>query len=282
MHGALPERSAGQLIERAAELIDAVSDTPRLDAQLLLAQAIRGRREEVIAWPERIPDQPARDRFADLVRRRLSGEPLAYLTGSKEFWSLTLEVGPGVLVPRPETERLVEVVLDALPVDEPRAVLDLGTGSGAIALALKAERPKLALTAADISTDALDIARRNGCRLGMEIRWLQSDWFAQIPHDGFEVIVSNPPYIKETDRHLPPLRAEPIGALAAGEDGLDAIKAILAAAPDYLRPGGLLALEHGSDQAAGVEALLDPRRWRDVHRYQDLAGLDRVLTARLR
>lgn len=276
------EGSTEQLVEEAARLIAPVSDTPKLDAELLLALATRGRREDVLAWPQRVPDPNARDRFRSLVKRRLEGEPLAYLTGTKEFWSLALEVGPGVLVPRPETERVVEVLLETIPENDPLCVLDLGTGSGAIALALKAERPKLRVTASDVSPAALEIARRNGERLGLEVRWLESDWFGEMLGETFDIIVSNPPYVRESDDHLALLRAEPVAALVAGKNGLDAIETVLAAAPVHLRPNGLLALEHGSDQAACAASLLDPAHWRDVRHYQDLAGLDRVLTARLR
>lgn len=274
--------SLGQLVAGAAELIANVSDTPTLDAELLLAFALDSRREKVLAWPERVASEQVRERFTTLVERRLRGEPLAYLTGTKEFWSLELDVNPSVLIPRPETERLVEVVLAYAPNHRPQSVLDLGTGSGAIALALKTERPLAALTGVDVSASALQIARRNGERLGLEIQWLQSDWFSALGTDRFDIIAANPPYVSDNDAHLSRLTAEPIAALAAGADGLNAIRQIVSAAPWHLRAQGLLALEHGSRQGAAVRALLEQGSWAEIRCHQDLAGLDRVTSARVR
>jgi release factor glutamine methyltransferase len=202
---------------------------------------------------------------------------VAYLTGRREFWSLQLSVNPAVLVPRPETELLVELALERLPVDSRRAVLDLGTGSGAIALALAHERPRAALTGTDLSGAALAVARANARALGLErIEWLAGGWFGAVPGRRFDLIVSNPPYVAAGDPALAELAAEPALALTPGPGGLEALGAIAAGAAGFLNPGGCLLLEHGATQAAAVAALLARHGFGGIATRPDAAGLPRV------
>ncbi len=256
----------------------APSDTARLDAELLLADAAGVPRAAVIAFPERTVDAAAAARFRAAVARRAAGEPLAYLVGRKEFYGLPLDVTPAVLVPRPETELVVEQALARLPPEAPCTVLDLGTGSGAIALAIASERPLAAVTAVDSSAAALEVARRNGERLGLVVRWIESDWFAALGDERFDVIVCNPPYVREDDPGLAgALAFEPRAALAAGADGLAAFAAVLDGAARHLAPGGELLLEHGHDQQEALAALARERGLAAVARYRDYAGHPRAL-----
>ena len=264
----------------------------RLDAQLLLLHAL-GRPVHDRAWlfahdDDALPE-PARARFEDHVARRAAGEPVAYLLGEKEFHGLALRVDARVLVPRPDTEALVEwalALLDAPAVavaagDAPRhgssgpSVLDLGTGSGAIALALQRARPGARVDAVDASADALAVARDNAVRLGLPVRFAQGDWLDGAPAAVYDLIVSNPPYIAIGDPHLPALAHEPAAALVAGADGLDDLRRIVASAPARLRDGGWLLLEHGHDQAGAVRALLAARGFTHVASRRDLAGIER-------
>jgi release factor glutamine methyltransferase len=256
-----------------------------LEAQVLLAHALGRDR----AWlAAHATDALARDdaeRFFALARRRRGGEPVAYLTGCREFWGLMLGVTPAVLVPRPETETLVEAALARLPSDRPLRVLDLGTGSGAIALALAHERPRAEVIATDASEAALAVAGDNAARLGIaNVRFLRSDWYAQLP-DGarFDAIVSNPPYVATGDPHLTEgdLPFEPASALLAGADGLSALRTIVAGAPSRLAPAGWLLVEHGYDQAAAARALLEGAGFEALASLRDLAGIPRVAAGRL-
>ena len=233
------------------------------------------------ADPDAIPDPAARERFAALVARRARGEPLAYLTGRREFWSLELAVDARVLVPRPETERLVELALARGAADQPLAVLDLGTGSGAIALALAHERPRWRVTAVDASRDALAVATGNAQRLGIALELLPSDWFGALAGRRFDLIASNPPYVADGDPHLVALAHEPRGALCAGPDGLTALRAIVAAAPAHLARGGWLLVEHGADQGPAVRALLAAAGLDGIETATDGAGRARVGTGRM-
>jgi release factor glutamine methyltransferase len=261
----------------------------RLDAQLLLLHALCKSPQER-AWllahdTDELP--PGAQAALDArVQRRAAGEPLAYITGHQEFFGLDLQVDARVLVPRPDTETLVEWALDALqaPTDAAPAVLDLGTGSGAIALALKATRPDLRVSAVDYSEDALAVARANAQRLGLEVQFSQGAWFAALPQPTarFHVIVSNPPYIAAQDQHLDALTFEPLQALASGADGLDDIRQIIAQAPTHLHPGGWLLLEHGYDQAAAVHDLLRDVGFEDVQSRRDLSGIERCTGGRAR
>jgi release factor glutamine methyltransferase len=248
----------------------------RLDAQLLLLHVLgkpSGERAWLIAH-DRDPLPPeASERFRLLSQRRASGEPLAYIVGQQEFFSLPLTVDSRVLIPRPDTETLVSWALDVMPSGSAK-VLDLGTGSGAIALAIKHAHPAADVSAIDASADAVSVARSNAATLGLAVSIEISRWFEQV--DGlFDVIVSNPPYVRDGDPHLTALGHEPIQALTAGADGLSDLRQIIAAAPAHLQAGGWLLLEHGYDQAEAVRQLLGERGFESVSSRDDLAGIQR-------
>ena len=250
----------------------------RLDAQMLLLHSL-GRSTHERAWllahdTDRLnPTQQAAWQVA--LQRRLAGEPVAYITGQKEFFGLTLAVDARVLDPRPDTETLVDWALAVLPKSEdtnrPLRILDLGTGSGAIALALQHMRPDALVWAVDASEAALAVARANAAQLKLPVKFLASDWLAQV-NGVFDLIVSNPPYIADADPHLAALRHEPQQALTSGPDGLDDVRHIVAAAPGHLHPGGWLLLEHGHDQAEKVRGLLTQAGFQQVQSHTDLAG----------
>lgn len=251
----------------------------RAEAEILLAHALGRPRTWLFAWPEFEPGAGAEAAFRALVEARRGGRPIAYLTGRRGFWSLELEVTPAVLIPRAETERLVELALERIPRERPVAVADLGTGSGAVALALARERPLASVLATDASAEALAVAESNARRLGLgNVGFAQGDWCAALGERRFDLIVSNPPYIVAGDPHLArgDLRHEPLSALAAGADGLDAIRAIVATAPEHLEAGGWLLLEHGWNQGEAVRGLLVAAGFVTVETAQDLAGRDRV------
>lgn len=251
---------------------------PRIDAQMLLLHTL-GRAVHDRAWLLAHDDAPlapeAAARFDALCKRRLAGEPVAYLTGSKAFHGLTLQVDARVLDPRDDTETLVDWALELLPGAAPARVLDLGTGSGAIALALAAARPRAEVWAVDASADALVVAAANATRLGLPLTLRQGDWQAPVAGQRFDIIVSNPPYIAADDPHLPALAHEPLAALVSGQDGLHDIRRIVADAPAQLAPGGWLLLEHGHQQAADVRALLQQAGLVQVQSRLDLAGIER-------
>lgn len=267
-----------------SDTVDALFDAARaaglerLDAQLLLG-AVLGRPR---AWLLAHGDAPVPDaaRCRALIARRAAGEPLAYLVGEKEFHGLALAVTPDVLVPRPDTETLVDWALALLPVASTAPVLDLGTGSGAVALALARQRPGLRITAVDASKAALAVARCNGERLGLPVRWLPSDWFSALGNARYGLIVGNPPYIADGDPHLDALRHEPLRALTSGPDGLDDIRRIAAGALAHLEPGAWLLLEHGHEQAEAVRDLLAAAGLADARTRTDLAGRPRCSGAR--
>ncbi|GAP34863.1 peptide chain release factor N(5)-glutamine methyltransferase [Piscinibacter sakaiensis] len=244
----------------------------RLDAQLLAAHLLGHDRSWVLTHDEHVLTPAEQAAWRDLVARRLDGEPLAYLVGQREFHGLPLRVDRHVLVPRPDTETLVDWALELLAPQATAAVLDLGTGSGAIVLALVHRRPGLRAVAVDASAGALAVARGNGQALGLAVDWRQGRWFSPVQSLRFDLVVSNPPYVAEGDPHLADLRHEPIEALTAGPDGLADLRAIVADAPDHLVPGGWLLLEHGHDQAAAVAALLRGRGFAEVGSRADLAG----------
>jgi len=251
----------------------------RGEAEILLAHALGRSRTWLYAWPEFEPDARAVAAFRDLVAARREGQPIAYLTGRRGFWSLDLAVTPAVLIPRAETERLVELALERIAVGSRARVADLGTGSGAVALAIARERPDAEVLATDASTDALAVARSNAGRLGLRnVHFAEGDWCAALGGRRFDVIVSNPPYIEADDPHLlqGDLRHEPPSALASGSDGLDAIRAIVAAAPAHVQAGGWLLLEHGWNQGGAVRGLLASAGFGAVATAQDLEGRDRV------
>lgn len=265
-------QATGQLREK--------SETPRLDAELLLALALDVPRSYLFAHPEDRLDPAAAERFFGNVEKRCAGLPLAYITGEKEFWSLKLAVSPDALVPRPETEVLVEQALARVPKDAHWRVLDLGTGSGAIALAIARERPLCLLTATDVSRGALAVARENARRLSIaNIEFVCGHWCAPLQGVEFDLIVSNPPYVEADDPHLDSLRHEPRGALAAGPDGLDAIRSISRQAGNLLKTGGWLLIEHGAAQADAVASILAADGWYVIRCVADLAGLPRMTAA---
>ncbi len=259
----------------------ATASLDRLDAQMLLLHAL-GRSPHDRAWliahdSDPLPPEAAA-RWQALQQRRRAGEPVAYLLGEKEFGGLTLKVDARVLVPRPDTEVLVDWALDALPKPggaEPPRLLDLGTGSGAIALTVAARRPDAQISATDASADALAVAQANAQRLNLPLRFAQGAWLAAVPGERFDVIASNPPYIAEGDHHLAALSHEPLTALTAGPDGLADLRQIVAQAPGALRPGGWLLLEHGHDQATAVRELLGTQGFKEVCSRTDLAGIER-------
>jgi release factor glutamine methyltransferase len=255
----------------------AVSPSAGLDADLLLAHVLGVDRAALAADPARPVSTVQADALAVLARRRCAGEPLAYLTGRREFWSLEFEVTPDVLVPRPETELLVELALASLAtVAEPR-ILDLGTGSGALALALAHERPDAVVIAVDANVAALAVARRNAARLGQDrVQFRHGSWYEPAAGGRFDAIVSNPPYLASNDPALAALAHEPRHALAAGADGLEALAAVCAGGPGHLAAGGVLIVEHGAAQGAAVRALMDRSGLAGVTTHRDLAGHERA------
>jgi release factor glutamine methyltransferase len=257
------------------------SGLPRSEADLLLRSALERERIYLIAHAEAAVDSSnARMAQAWFARRR-SGEPVAYITGWREFYGLKLRVTPDVLIPRAETEQLVDLALERLPAGSPARVLELGTGSGAISVALASLRPEWRITATDVSEEALDVARRNSREHAVEIDFALSDCFESIGLDLFDLIVSNPPYVAAGDPHLErgDVRFEPRVALVGGDDGLDCIRRIATGARQHLRPGGSLLLEHGYDQVERCVALLRELGYSAVADFRDLAGLPRVSAA---
>jgi release factor glutamine methyltransferase len=252
-----------------------------VDNRILLCHALGLTRVGLITQSTRELTADEAARLSDLIARRLGGEPVAYIVGRREFYGLPFEVDPAVLIPRPETELLVELALERLP---PRGrVLDMGTGSGAIAVALAHTRPDALVTALDVSEAALAVARRNAAANAASVRLLASDWYAALDGEQFELIVSNPPYIAAGDSHLAQgdLRFEPAGALTDHADGLSALRRIVAGAAPHLAPQGWLLMEHGYDQSAAVRALLAAAGFEQVQSWPDLAGIERVSGARL-
>lgn len=251
---------------------------PAAEARLLLGHVLRQSSAWLLAHDDVALDEDALTAFAALVARRAGGEPVAYLLGLREFYGRDFRVAPGVLIPRPETELLVDIVRAKVGAGGTASLLDLGTGSGCIAITLALECPALAVTAVDASSDALAIATANAQALGARVRLLTSDWFAALGDKRFDCIVGNPPYIAAGDPHLTQgdLRFEPPTALASGDDGLRDIRRIVEAAPVHLAPGGSLWLEHGYDQAEAVAALLAAAGFTAIEQHRDLAGIPRV------
>jgi len=260
-----------------AEILRIANIDP-VDSRALLRTALGVSDTYLVAHPGQVLTDRQRDRYLEWVERRRAGEPVAYLTGEREFYSLAFKVTPAVLIPRPETELLVDVALERVPAHAPFRVLDLGTGSGCVAVALAKHRPLAQVSATEVSRAALAVARENAARHGSNIEFIESDWLEALAGRRFDLIVSNPPYVAERDPHLSQgdSRFEPRAALVAGADGLSCIRLIIAQARAHLEPGGGLLFEHGYDQAASCCALLAQAGYRDVTSRPDLAGIERV------
>ncbi len=268
-------------LRHAVARLASVSDSPRLDAELLLCRAIGLPRSYLFAHPEDTLDEAALERFDATLGRRESGEPMAYITGTREFWSLQLMVTPATLVPRPETEILVDLALREIPREADWNVLDLGTGSGAIALAIATERPFAQVTAVDLSEDALAVAAQNARQLDLDnVEFVRGSWTEPVRDRHFDLVASNPPYVAEGDPFLESLEAEPGLALLAGEDGMDSIDTLIRECRDIVVPNGKILLEHGSTQAAKVEERMLRSGWVDIRCHKDYALLPRVTVAR--
>jgi release factor glutamine methyltransferase len=267
---------------RSAELPD--SPTARLDAELLLAAALGKPRSFLHTWPERIVSTEAAQAFDGYLKRRRTGEPVAYILGLQGFWNIDLEVATHTLIPRPETEMLVETALELLPGTIPHRLLDLGTGTGAIALSLAKDRPQWNVTAVDRVEEAVELAERNRQRLHLDnAQVLRSHWFSAVNDQRFDLILSNPPYIATNDPHLAKgdVRFEPSSALISGADGLDDLRLIVSQAPGHLEAGGWLLLEHGFDQGAAVRELLLAHGFEQIQTRRDLGDHERITFGRV-
>lgn len=268
-------------IADAVKRLSQSSDSARLDAEILLCRAIDMPRSYLYAHPEDEFDDLTHERFESLLRRRIDGEPMSYITGIREFWSHELLVSPATLVPRPETELLVELALREIPREAEWQILDLGTGSGAIAISIAAERPLCEITATDASDDALAIARENVRQADLaNVSCVGGDWTEPVSTQRFNLIVSNPPYVRNDDEALQNLRHEPISALASGDDGLDDIRILARDCAAILVDDGWLMLEHGADQQQDVASILEAEGWVELACHNDLAGKPRVTAAR--
>ncbi|MEH6587717.1 MAG: peptide chain release factor N(5)-glutamine methyltransferase [Halioglobus sp.] len=261
---------------------DLPGDSPTRDAEILLCHCLDKARSWLYTWPEAQVPAESLEHFQQLLARRYQGEPIAYLTGHREFWSLDLQVAPSTLIPRPETETLVEWAL-ALSLPANTAALDLGTGTGAIALALASERPDWRVRGLDVNEEAVQLARSNAQQNNLRrVEFTQSDWFAAVGKTRFQLLVSNPPYVEADDEHLSQgdVRFEPISALVAADNGLADLAHIVELAPDYLDDNGWLLLEHGFEQACAVRKLLTERGFGLVETREDLAGQERITGGR--
>ena len=271
----MPVATVGALLR--LDLIDA------LDARALLRPVLHATDMQIAAHPERELTDGQRERYLDLVKRRRAGEPVAYLTGEREFYSLAFQVTPAVLIPRPETELLVDLALERAPPHREFRVLDLATGSGCVAVAIARNCAQATVTAVDISPAAVALARDNAALHGVTVEFLQSDWFATLAGRRFDAIVSNPPYVAAGDPHLKSgdARFEPLQALVAGPTGYECIEAIVAQAPRYLNSGGWLLLEHGYEQAPRCRELLGRAEFGEILSVRDLSGIERVSGGRV-
>ena len=275
------------LIKLASQRLTDSSDSPRLDAELLLGMVLRKSRAQIYSCSDDEISEADQALFAELLEKRRNHVPIAHITGRREFWTLNLKVTPDTLVPRPETELLVEQALARIPKESPSRVLDLGTGSGAAILAIGSERPACSLYATDISREALEVAAENGACSKQQVNWYEGDWFAALPSEAampkFDIILSNPPYIgfEESGLTDPELQFEPDIALYSGDDGLNAIRTIIHTAPQYLNAEGWLLLEHGLMQGEAIRALLADHNLVEILTIFDLAGLPRVTSGRM-
>ncbi len=270
-------------LQQASRKLATAAETPRLEAEILLAHTLGKNRTWLRTWPEHRPSPEQRDAFNHLLERRTAGEPIAYLTGERDFWDMTLHVSPDTLIPRPETERLVELVLEHIPLEADWRIADLGTGSGAIALALARARRACHVIATDTSDAALQVANDNAERLGVgNVEFRPGPWLAPLAGERLALIASNPPYVHPDDPHLSrgDLRFEPASALGSAPDGLHDIREIVREAHKHLLPGGWLLLEHGYDQGAIVRDLLATQGYCEVATHTDLGGHERVSRGR--
>lgn len=267
------------VLSMARRKLSIVHDSAALDAEVLLSFILKKDRSYLYAWPEYILSETEAGQFEHLLAKRLKGNPVAYLTGKREFWSMMLNVSQDTLIPRPDTERIVELALEKIPQNKSYCIADLGTGSGAIALAIAKERPQCKITATDCSRKALEIAKDNAKQLGISnVSFQQGSWCEALGEKAYQMIVSNPPYIKSDDIHLTTgdVQFEPLQALESGEEGMDAIRQIAQQAHTYLEPGGWLMLEHGYTQRTDVLKLLRHLKYVSLDVFSDLAGMPRV------
>ncbi|MDH5632064.1 MAG: peptide chain release factor N(5)-glutamine methyltransferase [Gammaproteobacteria bacterium] len=278
----MPVTTVQQALLRAAAQL-AESESPKLDAEVLLRHVTGLNATTLITQADTGLNETQLASYQDVVARRAAGEPVAYITGAREFWTINLLVNRHTLVPRPETELVVESVLERVDTDSVARIADLGTGSGAIAIAVKVERPKCAIVACDSSKDALEVASTNAKHNNTDISFVQSHWFDQLAQQRFHIIATNPPYVAQGDPHLRQgdLRFEPATALSSGIDGLDDIREIVSNAPDHLLDNGWLILEHGYDQGESVRTLLTEHGFSNISTRRDLAGHERVTQGQL-
>ncbi|NOX76980.1 MAG: peptide chain release factor N(5)-glutamine methyltransferase [Gammaproteobacteria bacterium] len=275
----MPDPTIQQALQHAQQTLAASSESSRLDSEILLALVCEKNRTYLRTWPERNLSPEQQTHFQQLIARRARGEPIAYLTGSRAFWDMELRVTPDTLIPRPETERLVELALERIPTDAAWRIADLGTGSGAIALAIARERPRCRVLATDVSIAALAVARDNAQRLDIpNIDFAEGPWCAPLGQPPFQLIVSNPPYVHPADPHLArgDLRFEPSNALQSQPDGLSDLRHIAREAHAHLTSPGWLLLEHGYDQGTAVQALLSTQGYQHICTENDLSGNQRV------
>lgn len=276
------DHNVDQLLSWATATL-AESDTARLDAEVLLCHVLGRDRSFLFTWPEHELNEQQLSDFRQLVNQRQNGTPVAYLTGERDFWTLKLSVSPATLIPRPDTELLVEKALEK-PLPDNAEVVDLGTGTGAIALALASEKPGWSVVAVDMFADAVELARKNaGLNRISNVEILQGNWFEPLADRKFHLVVSNPPYICNDDEHLSQgdVRFEPSTALTSGQDGLDDIRIIIDQAREHLAPGGWLLIEHGYHQANRIQQLLQAAGYKDIRTIKDWAGHDRVTEGQL-
>ncbi len=269
-------------LAKASAKLAETSDSALLDAEILLCHVLDKTRSHLRAWPEKKLSTSHSQQFLKLSKQRQQGVPIAYLTGHKEFWSLDFKVDPAVLIPRPDTELLIELSLELLVSKASPQIIDLGTGSGIIAIALATERPDIKAIAADFSEQALNIARQNSAMHQVKnIQFIHSNWFANVPPHKFDLVISNPPYIDGNDPHLSQgdVRFEPDSALIAKDQGLKDIKIITGNARQYLKQHGTLLIEHGCDQQSAVQAIFDSYQYTSIKTHTDLSGNPRVTTA---
>lgn len=273
------DRSIQSVLEQACTLLRSVSDSARLDAEVLLCHCLGKQRSFLRAWPERQLDTVHVEQFQQLLEQRRRGTPIAYLTGEREFWSRTFKVTPDVLIPRPDSELLIELSLSLLPAKQACKIIDLGTGSGILAVTLAAEHPMAEVVATDISTAALAVARQNAEHFAVgNLGFVESHWFDAVTDSDFDLVISNPPYIAGDDPHLQQgdVRFEPETALISGEAGLKDIRLLAEQAREHLKPRGHLLIEHGYNQAQDVQSILKQLNYRQVVTHQDLSGNPRV------